>query len=72
MRAETAQACLGAVTGAGTDASGDITGWLDAQDFARINSPSTSLARCHLIANILGGKGQILDGSQANPVPCWQ
>ncbi|OKJ18845.1 hypothetical protein AMK23_35085 [Streptomyces sp. CB02130] len=72
VRAEAAQACLGAVAGDGSDASGDITGWLDAQEFARINSPNTSLARCHLIANILGGKGQILDGGQANLVPCWQ
>lgn len=44
--------------------------------FARAHGyhPATdgSLARCHLIANILGGKGAILDGGQNNPVPCWQ
>ncbi|MFK8908557.1 DNA/RNA non-specific endonuclease [Streptomyces sp. YS-3] len=30
------------------------------------------LARCHLIAYILGGKGQVRDGGQDNLVPCWQ
>lgn len=32
----------------------------------------TNQARCHLIANILGGPGQIKDGGQNNLVPCWQ
>ncbi|MBW8818787.1 MAG: DNA/RNA non-specific endonuclease [Streptomyces sp.] len=40
--------------------------------FVAANSPGTAIARCHLIANTLGGKGQILDGGQANLVPCWQ
>ncbi|MFF0435521.1 DNA/RNA non-specific endonuclease [Streptomyces sp. NPDC004327] len=71
-RAAMAQACLGVVTGDGSAAAGDITGWQDAQEFARINSPGTQLARCHLIANILGGKGGTADGGPDNLVPCWQ
>lgn len=71
-RAAVAQACLGKTLGKGTAASGDITGWQDAQEFARLNSPGTGLARCHLIANILGGKGRTRDGGQDNLVPCWQ
>lgn len=71
-RATMAQACLGKNLGEGSDAEGDITGWQDAQEFARVNSPGTGLARCHLIANILGGKGGRRDGGPANLVPCWQ
>ncbi|WP_411144391.1 DNA/RNA non-specific endonuclease [Streptomyces sp. x-80] len=67
-----AQACLGRATVKGTAASGDITGWRDAQKFNTDNPPTSSQARCHLIANILGGKGQIRDGGQNNLVPCWQ
>ncbi|MFD7973443.1 DNA/RNA non-specific endonuclease [Streptomyces clavifer] len=67
-----AQACLGKTPVKGSPASGDITGWQDAQEFNRKNPPTSSQARCHLIANILGGKGQILDGGQNNLVPCWQ
>ncbi|AWK09042.1 hypothetical protein SSP531S_59410 [Streptomyces spongiicola] len=71
-RPTTAQACLGKKLGAGKPASGDITGWRDAQKFNQDNPPVTSQARCHLIANILGGPGAILDGGQNNLVPCWQ
>lgn len=67
-----AQACLGKKLGDGKDASGNITGWQDAQIFADATSPGTGIARCHLIANILGGKGRIRDGGQRNLVPCWQ
>ncbi|MGW8333492.1 DNA/RNA non-specific endonuclease [Streptomyces sp. NPDC055897] len=72
-----AQACLGNTPGDGKPASGDPTGWQDAQIFASpLAAPNTpapyGLARCHLIANILGGPGQILDGGQNNLVPCWQ
>lgn len=67
-----ATACLTNPLGTGSDATGDITGWQDAQLFVATNAPGTAIARCHLIANILGGKGQILDGGQANLVPCWQ
>lgn len=67
-----AQACLGKGPVKGSGASGDITGWQDAQLFNQANPPTSSQARCHLIANILGGKGQILDGGQNNLVPCWQ
>ena len=72
LRASTAQACLRTALGTGSSATGDITGWQDAQIFVAANSPGTAIARCHLIANTLGGKGQILDGGQANLVPCWQ
>ncbi|WP_223184412.1 DNA/RNA non-specific endonuclease [Streptomyces sp. CBMA152] len=72
-----AQACLGKTLGKGKEATGDITGWQDAQIFARPHAaPGTKapygLARCHLIANILGGPGRIWDGGQNNLVPCWQ
>lgn len=71
-RAAAAQACLRQPLGTGSPATGDITGWQDAQLFVATNSPGTAIARCHLIANVLGGKGQVLDGGQANLVPCWQ
>ncbi|WP_320783828.1 DNA/RNA non-specific endonuclease [Streptomyces sp. CRN 30] len=67
-----AQACLSTPLGTGSGAAGDITGWQDARIFVAANAPGTAIARCHLIANILGGKGRILDGGQANLVPCWQ
>lgn len=71
-RAAGAQACLRKKLGAGSDASGEPTGWLDAQEFARANGHTTGISRCHLIANHFGGKGQKLDGGQDNLVPCWQ
>ncbi|MGW7568465.1 DNA/RNA non-specific endonuclease [Streptomyces tendae] len=71
-RATTAQACISKNVVEGSPAEGDITGWQDAQEFARTHSPGTQLARCHLIANILGGKGGLRDGGQDNLVPCWQ
>ncbi len=71
-RPSLAQACLGKTPGKGKAASGNITGWLDAQKFRDDFSPGTGQARCHLIANILGGPGQIEDGGQDNLVPCWQ
>ncbi|MEU0056917.1 DNA/RNA non-specific endonuclease [Streptomyces sp. NPDC006334] len=67
-----AQACLARNTSKGSPAKGDITGWLDAQKFNTDNPPTSSQARCHLIANILGGTGQIEDLGQDNLVPCWQ
>ncbi|PKV89960.1 DNA/RNA non-specific endonuclease [Streptomyces sp. TLI_146] len=71
-----ATACLGKTSVKGSDAAGDITGWQDAQITARPYAPPGAqppfgLARCHLIANILGGQGRITDG-QDNLVPCWQ
>ncbi|MER5733520.1 DNA/RNA non-specific endonuclease [Streptomyces sp. NPDC002138] len=72
VRASVAQACLGTVTGDGSSASGDITGWDDAEFFRNASSSTAGLARCHLIANVLGGKGAVLDGGQINLVPCWQ
>ncbi|WP_416958567.1 DNA/RNA non-specific endonuclease [Streptomyces sp. Agncl-13] len=67
VRATTAQACLGKTPGPGSDAGGDITGWQDAQLFAQANQLDTAgLSRCHLIANILGGR------ISKNLVPCWQ
>ncbi|MGW1541780.1 DNA/RNA non-specific endonuclease [Streptomyces sp. NPDC002309] len=71
-RPAVAQACLGKTLGKGKEATGDITGWQDAQLFAQANPPLVSQARCHLIANILGGPGRIRDGGQNNLVPCWQ
>ncbi|MFC0842217.1 DNA/RNA non-specific endonuclease [Streptomyces noboritoensis] len=76
-RPTAAEACLGKKIGNGTSASGDITGWQDAQIYAKpLAAPGTKapygLARCHLIANILGGKGRTRDGGQDNLVPCWQ
>ncbi|MFK8908054.1 DNA/RNA non-specific endonuclease [Streptomyces sp. YS-3] len=72
-----AQACLTRPVGPGKPAKGDPTGWQDAQIFARPYAPPGTpapygLARCHLIANILGGPGQVKDGGQNNLVPCWQ
>ncbi|MFC0842176.1 DNA/RNA non-specific endonuclease [Streptomyces noboritoensis] len=72
IRAGVAQACLGNDMAEGSHASGDITGWQDADIFRQTNSSRAGLARCHLIANILGGKGAVLDGGQINLVPCWQ
>lgn len=66
-RATMAQACLGKTPGPGSDADGDITGWQDAQLFAQANQLDTAgLSRCHLIANVLGGR------ISQNLVPCWQ
>jgi hypothetical protein len=65
-RATQATACLTELAG-GTDAQGNITGWKDAQTFAALNPGSGGLARCHLIANVLGGRG-----IAKNLVPCWQ
>ncbi|MFJ7900704.1 hypothetical protein ACIQ6V_09450 [Streptomyces sp. NPDC096198] len=71
-RAAMAQACFGKNLDTGSDADGDITGWQDAQLFRDTYAPGAGLARCHLIPNILGGKGRVLDGGQNNLVPCWQ
>ncbi|MFG1884043.1 DNA/RNA non-specific endonuclease [Micromonospora sp. NPDC049102] len=65
-RASQATACITRPAAKGTAAQGDITGWQDAQSFAARNGGG-SLARCHLVANVLGGKG-----IAANLVPCWQ
>lgn len=66
-----AEACLGRKAVKGTGALGDITGWQDAQAFNTANPPTSSQARCHLIARVLGGKGTTL-ATQKNLVPCWQ
>ncbi|MFH8439778.1 DNA/RNA non-specific endonuclease [Streptomyces sp. NPDC018026] len=66
FRATKATACLGKVLGPGSDAGGEITGWVDAADYATANSLTDQLARCHLVANILGGR------ISQNLVPCWQ
>ncbi|WP_406398432.1 DNA/RNA non-specific endonuclease [Streptomyces sp. NBC_00879] len=71
QRPTRAQACLGRNLGKGTETSGDITGWLDAQAFKTANSPTSSLARCHLIPKVLGGKGTSAV-TRFNLVPCWQ
>jgi len=65
-RASAAWACLGKTPGPGSPANGDITGWQDAQLFAQANQfDTTELSRCHLIANVLGGR------ISQNLVPCW-
>jgi hypothetical protein len=66
-RATRAEACLTKPPDPGTKAAGDITGWED----ARAQAPHGGLARCHLIANVLGGRGQN-QPDWANLVPCWQ
>ncbi|WP_179083897.1 DNA/RNA non-specific endonuclease [Streptomyces rectiverticillatus] len=71
-RAAGAQACLRRSLGSGSDPTTDPTGWEDAKDFVAKHAPGTAISRCHLIANILGGKGQVKDGGRANLVPCWQ
>ncbi|MEU6228321.1 DNA/RNA non-specific endonuclease [Streptomyces sp. NPDC047042] len=65
-RATKATACLGKKLGPGSEAGGEITGWLDAADYAVAHNLSEQLARCHLVANILGGR------ISKNLVPCWQ
>ncbi|GAU70670.1 hypothetical protein SSP35_21_00650 [Streptomyces sp. NBRC 110611] len=66
-RAATAEACLTKPLGPGNEAQGDITGLED----ARAQAPHGGLARCHLIANVLGGRGRYRP-DRANLVPCWQ
>ncbi|MER5978131.1 DNA/RNA non-specific endonuclease [Streptomyces sp. NPDC001857] len=65
-RATKATACLGKQPGPGSEAGGEITGWLDAADYATAHNLTDQRARCHLIANILGGR------ISKNLVPCWQ
>ncbi|MFG3154846.1 DNA/RNA non-specific endonuclease [Streptomyces sp. NPDC048219] len=64
-RATKATACLGKHLGPGSEAGGEITGWLDAGDYATANNLTDQLDRCHLVANILGGR------ISKNLVPCW-
>lgn len=66
-RAATAEACLTKPLAGGSAASGDITGWED----AKMQAPGANLARCHLIANVLGGRGAN-QPDWPNLVPCWQ
>ncbi|MEW1912958.1 DNA/RNA non-specific endonuclease [Kitasatospora sp. NPDC085895] len=67
FRAEKAEACLTNPLDKGSPADGDIAGWED----AKLQSAHGSLARCHLIANILGGRGSN-QGDWNNLVPCYQ
>lgn len=72
-RAATATACLRVPVVGGSVADGtEITGWEDAKLFRDTYAPGVVVARCHLIANRLGGRGQPNDGGPANLVPCWQ
>lgn len=66
-----AQACIGRDTEEGKGTSDPITGWEDAQEFKRSNSLTYGLSRCHLIASILGGRGNDAR-TRINLVPCWQ
>ncbi|WP_245685457.1 DNA/RNA non-specific endonuclease [Streptomyces yerevanensis] len=65
-RASTATVCLGTQPGPGSTAGGDITGWADAAAYRTKNNLTEGLSRCHLIANVLGGR------ISQNLVPCWQ
>ncbi|MFF2703672.1 DNA/RNA non-specific endonuclease [Streptomyces cyaneofuscatus] len=67
-----AQACIGKDPKKGSEARNDITGWYDARLYATTNNlPPLEISRCHLIANLLGGKGtRAMDRN--NLVPCWQ
>ncbi|WP_326670221.1 DNA/RNA non-specific endonuclease [Streptomyces sp. NBC_01257] len=66
-----AQACLGRETSGGKGTSDPVTGWEDAEKFKKDNSLTYGLSRCHLIAKVLGGKGN--DAlTRSNLVPCWQ
>ncbi|MGW4651372.1 DNA/RNA non-specific endonuclease [Kitasatospora sp. NPDC004289] len=67
FRAEKAEACLTQELVKGTEAKGDIAGWED----AKLQSAYGTLARCHLIARQLGGRGSN-QGDWNNLVPCYQ
>ncbi|MFI8089538.1 DNA/RNA non-specific endonuclease [Streptomyces sp. NPDC086080] len=71
VRPTRAQACLGKKTKEGSGTSGPIAGWKDAEAYRDAHLPGTQLARCHLIGNILGGKGTS-KATRLNLVPCWQ
>ncbi|MCQ9131463.1 DNA/RNA non-specific endonuclease [Streptomyces sp. IBSBF 2807] len=66
-----AQACLGRNTTKGSGTSDPVTGYKDAEAFKKANGVTNGLARCHLIARILGGKGTS-ELTRTNLVPCWQ
>ncbi|MFI7360924.1 DNA/RNA non-specific endonuclease [Streptomyces sp. NPDC050149] len=66
-----AQACLGRKTDGGKGTSSPITGWMDAEKFKTDNSLTYGLSRCHLIATVLGGRGNDAP-TRKNLVPCWQ
>ncbi|TWD24017.1 DNA/RNA non-specific endonuclease [Streptomyces sp. T12] len=71
LRPTEAQACLGRKTTKGSGTSDPITGWKDAEEFKKASGVTNGLARCHLIARILGGKGTS-ELTRFNLVPCWQ
>lgn len=70
-RATQAQACLGRKVAGGTGTSDPVTGYKDAEAFKKANNVTNGLARCHLIAKILGGQGTS-ELTRYNLVPCWQ
>ncbi|MFV2119651.1 DNA/RNA non-specific endonuclease [Streptomyces sp. Act-28] len=71
FRPTRAQARLGRNTGKGTGTSDPVTGMKDAEEFKKANNVTHQPARCHLIANILGGKGTSAL-TRYNLVPCRQ
>ncbi|MFH8242560.1 DNA/RNA non-specific endonuclease [Streptomyces sp. NPDC018321] len=71
QRPTQAQACLGKNTKEGTGTQKYITGWKDAEAYKTANGFTDTLARCHLIAKVLGGKGTSAV-TKFNLVPCWQ
>lgn len=68
-RASTGTACLTNPLTPSNEGTGglNITGWADAQLYAANNPTSTTLSRCHVIADILGGQALA-----SNLFPCWQ
>ncbi|MDX3458056.1 DNA/RNA non-specific endonuclease [Streptomyces sp. ME02-8801-2C] len=71
QRPTRAQACLGRKITDGSGTSDPITGWKDAEEFKKASGVSNGLARCHLIAKVLGGMGTTAE-TRSNLVPCWQ
>ncbi|MEU5090105.1 DNA/RNA non-specific endonuclease [Streptomyces sp. NPDC021356] len=71
QRPTQAQACLGKKTTKGSGTSDPVTGYKDAEAFKKANGVTNGLARCHLIARILGGMGTTAL-TRSNLVPCWQ
>lgn len=70
-RAGTATACLTKDLGEGQEsAGGDITGWKDAENKIDNINPKPHLARCHLVANTLGGLAVGKDHWD-NLIPCY-
>ncbi|WP_107420904.1 DNA/RNA non-specific endonuclease [Streptomyces sp. CB03234] len=71
VRPTQATACLGRKITDGSGTSDPVTGWKDAEAFKKASQVTNGLARCHLIAKVLGGMGTTAE-TRSNLVPCWQ